>query len=315
MASLSEDSFIFTIARMNPPTPGHMFLIRTLIYKALEKSVDHVYVFLSKTRNNDKDPLSCPEKEEFLTGVGHTMIESEKQRMIAESKGALKVAVESIQVHVICVPEKQHSGEREPTPVSELIKTVGANPRISELVFIIGEDREKEFGTSVKNIFSKWGSIRSVEVIGLKREGMHELVQSSKANREANREANQSKPTVGSISASYVRNLVKHILSADAKTKDSYSKEFHDLYEPYLDKKRIDQLYQSIVDGFARPDNPKPKAKTMKMKNAEHKESQKKTKTKTRKSSPNHGKSERKPTPYKGGKNTKKHRTRSRYIR
>jgi len=303
-ASLPEETFIFTIARMNPPTPGHMFLIRTLIYKALEKGTQHVYVFLSKTRNNDKDPLACPEKEEFLTGVGHTMIESEKQIMIAESKGALKVALDAIEVHVICVPEKKHSGEREPTPVSELMKTVGANPRISELVFIVGEDREKEFGSSVKSIFSKWESIRSVEVIGLKREGMNALVQTSKANSAAH-----SKPTVGSISASYVRNLVKHILLAEDKTKASYSKEFQELYEPYLDKPRIERLYQAIVEGFAQPNKPKPKPKKT-AKNTENKESPKtKTKSKTRKSSPNRGKSERKPTPYKGGK-TQKHRYR-----
>jgi hypothetical protein len=136
------------------------------------------------------------------------------------------------------------------------MKTVGANPRISEMIFIVGEDREKEFGDSIKKIFSKWPTIHSVEVIGLKREGMNQLVQSSKSA------AHSKRPEIGSISASYVRNLARHILFAeDSKSKASHTKEFHDLYEPYLDKKRIDQLYQAIVDGFARPDN-KPKTKS-----------------------------------------------------
>ena len=26
-----DNTFIFTLARMNPPTPGHLFLIRSLI--------------------------------------------------------------------------------------------------------------------------------------------------------------------------------------------------------------------------------------------------------------------------------------------
>jgi nicotinic acid mononucleotide adenylyltransferase len=296
MASLPSETFIFTIARMNPPTPGHMFLIRTLIQKALEKGAEHVYVFLSKTTNNDKDPLDCSEKEEFLTGVGHTMIESEKKLMIAETKGALKSAIHAVEVHVICVPEKTASDEREPTPVSELMKTVGLNPGISELVFIVGEDREKEFGTSVKKIFSKWKSIQSVEVIGLKREGMHERIQSSKAASEAN----HSKPSIGSISASYVRNLVKNILREDEETKRAYLKEFHELYEPYLNKARIEHLYQSIVDGFDKPDKPK----TVKSKSVA---------SKTRKASPNSGKS-RRPNPYKGGKKTKMKKYKRRYL-
>jgi nicotinic acid mononucleotide adenylyltransferase len=280
MASLSADStFIFTIARMNPPTPGHMFLIRTLIHKALEKGVQHVHVFLSKSRNNDKDPLACAEKEEFLTGMGHTMIQAEKHLMTLEDK-SMKRAIDAIQVHVICVPEKQHSGEREPTPVSELMKTVGANPRITEMVFIVGEDREKEFGDSIKKIFSKWDSIKGVEVIGLKREGMNNLVQSSKAAASA------SRPSVGSISASYVRNLARHILFAeDAKAKASHTKEFHDLYEPYLDKKRIGQLYQAIADGFARPAN-KPETKS-RARSKSVKRANSPGKSKSRKASPN----------------------------
>ena len=237
--------------------------------------------------------------------MGHTMIESEKKLMISESKGT-KRAIDAIQVHVICVPEKQHSGEREPTPVSELMKTVGANPRISDMIFIVGEDREKEFGDSIKKLFSKWPSIHSVEVIGLKREGMNQLVQSSKAASAAS-----TRPEIGSISASYVRNLARHILFAeDAKTKASHLKEFHELYEPYLDKKKMDQLYQSLVDGFARPDN-KPKTKTKSRarsksrSKAEETPNSPKSPGKSRKASPNK-KSERKPSPYKGGTRKKK---------
>lgn len=297
MASLNRsfETFIFTIARMNPPTPGHLFLIRTLIQKALEKGTTHVYVFLSKTRNNDKDPLACPEKEEFLNGVGHTMIESEKRLMIAEDKG-LKRAIEAIQVHVICVPEKQ-SGEREPTPVSELMKTVGAKPGVSEMIFIVGEDREKEFGDSIKKIFSKWPTIQSVDVIGLKREGMNQLVQSSKAASHSGR------PAIGSISASYVRNLARHILFAeDARTKAVHTKEFHDLYEPYLDKKRIDLLYQAIADGFARPDNkPKSRARSKSKSKTSKAEGSPNSPGKSRKASPNR-KASNKRGRSKGGK-------------
>ena len=38
--------FIFTIGRMNPPTPGHFRIIRALIDVGIEKGVDTVYIIL-----------------------------------------------------------------------------------------------------------------------------------------------------------------------------------------------------------------------------------------------------------------------------
>ena len=48
-----KNALIFTIVRMNPPTPGHLFVIKQLIEKAVELNISTVYVFLSKTQHND----------------------------------------------------------------------------------------------------------------------------------------------------------------------------------------------------------------------------------------------------------------------
>ena len=63
----NDNTIIFSIARMNPPTPGHMFLIETLIREAIDKNVNDVYVILSKTNNNQDDPIPCPEKINILS--------------------------------------------------------------------------------------------------------------------------------------------------------------------------------------------------------------------------------------------------------
>ena len=47
--AILERTIIFTIARMNPPTPGHLLLIKTLTTEAIERDVNDVFIILSKT--------------------------------------------------------------------------------------------------------------------------------------------------------------------------------------------------------------------------------------------------------------------------
>ena len=80
-----DNTIIFTLARMNPPTPGHLYLIRRLIEEAISKNIEEVYIILSKTNDNNEDPIPCPEKIYVLGDVNDltkTMINSLKQTMI-----------------------------------------------------------------------------------------------------------------------------------------------------------------------------------------------------------------------------------------
>ena len=65
----NENTILFTLARMNPPTPGHLDLIRQLIEKAVEINVQTVYLVLSKTNDNKDDPISCSLKTTTLVGT------------------------------------------------------------------------------------------------------------------------------------------------------------------------------------------------------------------------------------------------------
>ena len=47
------NTIIFTIARMNPPTPGHLSLITYLIKEAVRLNVPKVFLILSKTNNSN----------------------------------------------------------------------------------------------------------------------------------------------------------------------------------------------------------------------------------------------------------------------
>jgi hypothetical protein len=69
----NDNTIIFSLARMNPPTPGHMFLIETLIREAIDKNVG-----LSKQEFDDivKSQLDIElqkketEKVKIFMGVG-----------------------------------------------------------------------------------------------------------------------------------------------------------------------------------------------------------------------------------------------------
>jgi hypothetical protein len=64
----NSNTLIFTVARMNPPTPGHLELIREMLTMAKNKGIKQVYIFLSE-KQGAKDPISCADKATALTGV------------------------------------------------------------------------------------------------------------------------------------------------------------------------------------------------------------------------------------------------------
>ena len=63
----NSNTLVFTVGRMNPPTPGHLELIREMLTFAKEKNITQVYIFLSETRGA-KDPIPCADKVAVLTG-------------------------------------------------------------------------------------------------------------------------------------------------------------------------------------------------------------------------------------------------------
>lgn len=50
-------TIIFTIGRMNPPTPGHMGLVKNLIERAIQFGENKVGIILSHTVDSEKNPL------------------------------------------------------------------------------------------------------------------------------------------------------------------------------------------------------------------------------------------------------------------
>ena len=236
----NDNTIIFSIARMNPPTPGHMFLIETLIREAIDKNVNDVYVILSKTNDNQDDPIACPEKIQVLKNENETlksMIGSLKEEMITEARGNedLIEKIKIINVHTVCVPEVPKA-----TPFTPLIPIIGAKEDIPNvnLILIIGDDR-KNMADSITDFFFKWPNIFSIDVRILPREEMSEFKALSKDPHKLDTLLISEIP-INAMSASFVRNIVRN----------TRRDKFTELYAPWLAPELIIGLYENIQQGI-----------------------------------------------------------------
>jgi nicotinic acid mononucleotide adenylyltransferase len=268
-----ENTILFTIARMNPPTPGHLSVIQTLIEQGIAIGVPEVYVILSKKDDDNENPISCKEKEEVLTyKKKEELLSSEEKEEVLSSEEKEEVLssedrtnnmiyfikeemksntddeeirnkIDNIVVKTICVGPKQR------TPFSPLYGIVNSKGSTGlHLLLVIGEDRN-DLVKSIEDAMDKNENVASVEGILLTRKNMSKYKDKECGDLlQLIRE--KGLPERTSISASFVRDLVKCGMRG----------EFFQLYSPYLNEEKIENLYQQIQAGLKKPDPKKSKS-------------------------------------------------------
>ena len=208
----NDNTIVFTLARMNPPTPGHLYLIQRLIEEGINKNVNKVYVILSKTNDNNENPIPCSEKISVLGSaedITKTMVKAVKEQMISkENDEDMKKKINDIDVESICVPEVPRA-----TPFTPLYNIIGEKRDIPDLnlFIVIGDDR-KNMRDSVTDFFFKWDNVNSVDGLILDRPNMGKF-KSISSNPTELAALNMSEVPSGALSASFVRNLVKYNLA------------------------------------------------------------------------------------------------------
>jgi len=224
---------IFTISRMNPPTPGHLELIRKLIEKALEVNATTVYVILSKSVDNSDNPIECPSKIPVLNEMVVHLKGTMKEKYSDDYQKYTQQQIDNIQVVFKCVDPQEKS------PISTISNIVYQEPQNTsnlDLFLVVGDDRADLLDTMEK-LFGK--TVRSVNGKILEREEME-----SYKNLSVDKlgQLNINEVPISAFSASFVRNLVKNGLVD----------KFNDVYRPYLSQDLIDRLYTEIQEGFKR---------------------------------------------------------------
>lgn len=245
----NDNTFIFSFVRMNPATPGHLILIKTMIYKAIELGTNNVYVITSSTLDG-KNPLPCsrdtipkPKNKSdaniiaqmhdnnlmYKSYILHKMVDVYKRELIdSEFDQNIKQKIANINVFIICSIGN---------PFSFLYSIIQHNfidKGISKinLFFIVGRDRADFLDTIVDNFKTK-NFIKSIDGFILAREGMEALKNTGIGTRSIS-DINPSE-----YSASFIRNLVKKNLK----------NEFTQVYSKYLTPDEIDKLFETIKLG------------------------------------------------------------------
>jgi hypothetical protein len=148
--STSEDKLIFTIGRMNPPTSGHQGLIRVMMEEALKVGLEVVYIVLSASVDNTKNPLKCSRKKELLVGDVSNVVEDLKRKWIAEKSGE-EEKIRKCQVRVVCMDDPEIVSEKYGKhPILKCLgylldKWEGGRKKGETLLFV-GEDRMGDYG-------------------------------------------------------------------------------------------------------------------------------------------------------------------------
>ena len=179
----TEDKIIFTIARMNPPTPGHKYLIKTMMEKALELNLSRIYLILSSTRDSEKNPIECEDKRMIIYTSVNEKIKEELKEQYSTKSGE----IENIEIEVICMNDEIDITKYGKHPIISKINYLlgekyGYPKEGLKMYLIIGEDRMNSYGFVLDFLINKIPSV-GLEIIGLSR-------------------------PAGAISATYIRGLV-----------------------------------------------------------------------------------------------------------
>jgi hypothetical protein len=158
---------ILTIARMNPPTSGHVSIIEKMLLAASKFNLNEIYLVLSNTLEYELNPLECEKhKKEILTNY-----------IIPKLRRNLGT-VENINIHILC-------GNPYKTAMDLLYQK---NPRRPML--IIGEDKLK-INKVTGEVTSSYNSL-GVDVVYLTRpEGAMSATYMRKLARSSDQMDNQ----------------------------------------------------------------------------------------------------------------------------
>jgi hypothetical protein len=243
-SSQNLNTIIFTIARMNPPTPGHLSLITYLIKEAVRLNVPKVFLILSKTNNSSKDPIPC---DKSLDKSGLSFKTEVIDLMVAKLQQKLGTNVSVICRCVSNIPSLP--GIRQPTTfstLSDIIYKDFKDIKNLNLIMFVGDDRVSLIDSVTSSYYIKDDNIRYMNGIATDRPEM--TTYKNLPKDELEKLSIESMPP-DSFSGSFVRKIVFYGLK----------NKFDDIYKPYLNQTQIDALYNTLLIGqtLGKPPNEK----------------------------------------------------------
>jgi len=145
----TENIIIFTIARMNPPTQGHILLIETMIETAIKNNVNQINIILSSTVDSEKNPIECEEKRKILY---NNALNVAKQNSIQKNPKN-SIQINNMNIEIICLNDEETdsiTNYYSKSPIISKIKYIlyklyGFPRQNLKMILVIGKDRENDF--------------------------------------------------------------------------------------------------------------------------------------------------------------------------
>jgi nicotinic acid mononucleotide adenylyltransferase len=171
----NEDTIILTIGRMNPPTTGHLLLIKEMINKAVQDNLTQINIVLSHSVDKKKNPFACEDKRFFLTNdIIHPSMTTLLKKQMMETDPVNADKIKNVQVKIICMDDyvKPEYGKHP------IMKSIGhilgefyAYPRENlKIKLIVGQDRMNDYDW-IKKFLETQTDLNpvNVEIVGLPR--------------------------------------------------------------------------------------------------------------------------------------------------
>jgi hypothetical protein len=234
-----ETTIIATIARMNPPTPGHLLLVERMILEAATNNLTQISIILSHSVDSDENPLDCWTKRDIFL---HSSIDRFKEHL-ALTHPELERNIRSVNVVIVCMDDPFQEEVPEisasTTPILKALNYIlfrfymYPRPGLNVKLFI-GDDRDynKFLGPSLTRKAVPVG----FEQIQLERTDMS--VYKSMGCMQLKSLAIESVP-IPAMSASFVRNLVK------CRLPDQFAKV---MKSAFLEDREIQELYSLLSE-------------------------------------------------------------------
>lgn len=268
-----ENSVFFALTRMNPPTPGHLGLVKILVNKAIEKGINHVYVCLSKTLDKG-NPIECEMKKKVLGDETQpfdsiTMINSLKRKMIQNTNDSdEKQKIKDMRIQVFCVSDDEHSPFHTIQNIIrrtiEAINVKNATGSMTvdldqvNLFMVAGGDRI-DFIDSVDKYYTNWPQVRTPILRDAPpRGGMTTFIEQTKTQEGIDALDIDLITEQEGWSGTMIRNIV--IQGGNGRKNKPI---FHKIYYGMLEPNVADILYDAIWDGLSNNKSPKVKKKTV----------------------------------------------------
>lgn len=183
-----ETTILLTIGRMNPPTTGHLLLIKTMLQQALRENLSQINIILSHSQDTKKNPFHCEQKRNLLIndnetiyqspgqipGQNQSMITLLKQQMMAEHPEQAP-QIEKIAVQIVCMNDNvnpEYGKHPIMKSITYILHDLYGYPREGLTIkLFVGQDRVNDYGWIKKYLETLEPNTNAItmEIVGLPR--------------------------------------------------------------------------------------------------------------------------------------------------